>query len=281
MLKYILLSLVILIYVIISSIIIIKSDKRKKAVEHIQKKKIFLIFYEKKLLELLNIPKNKVGIFIYAIRLFIIITIIVMAIKMGFIALFFILAILSIIYSNMQNSKLVDATGIKYLPLINSFLDNYIPSIASGLSNDQAMLKFVHQENDENLSDWWLNKDNIINQVVVENKWLRIIEIYNMMRFNESKGLSNSLPVIEEMQKDLNTKQKYYEDYLAKMGEIKPIILSYYIGVPLLIMMSYSQTKDFWSTIWGFGASIVLAILFFTFQLLIYKLRKDTINSLF
>ena len=279
--KYILLSILMLIYVIFASVMIVNNSKKKKALEHLKKKNVFLTFYEKKIIELLNIPSSKIKVFIYTIRFLLLVALIFMATIMGFVTLFLVLSVLTVLYFNMQTSKLVDKTGVTHLATINSFLDTFIPSIASGLSNDQSMLKFVHSTEDANLTDWWLKKDDLTSVVKLDNKWTRIVEVYNMMNFIEEKGTGDPLSIIKEMQNDLNTKQKYYDEYRAKMGEIKPIMLSYYIGVPLLIVMSYNQTRGFWNTGWGLVAAIGLAILFAIFQFLIYKLKKDSINMLF
>ena len=56
---------------------------------------------------------------------------------------------------------------------------------------------------------------------------------------------------------------------------------SYYIGVPILIFISFEQTASFWRGIGGYLVSIALLIFFGVFKFLIFKLQKNTINVIF
>lgn len=271
-----------IIYMLVLVAVIKRHRNRKRAISHIVEDKFYIAFFEKKILEKINIPKRHEKTAVYIIRFAIIFAVIYCVASLGYwLTTLIACALLIITFANIQNKKTVEATGITYIEDVNIFLDSFIPAIASGKSNEQAMLQFVDAQGDENLFNWWMNKDNLSNQIVVENKWKRIIEIYNMVKFNEERGISNSLPIVEEMQKDISTKQKYYNDYKAKMGEIKPIVLSYYFGVPFIIMTSWSNTKEFWFSTGGLICCFVLAVLFFIFEMLINKIKKSTIESMF
>lgn len=272
----------VIVYVIVFTLAVNHNRKHKKIINRIQNKDSFYFFgFEKDLIEISGMTNEKAKKYIILLRILLLSLIVLVITKFGFIALFLFLAAATLVYSNNQNKKLIDDAGIRYIIIVNEFLDSYIPAISTGVSNDQAMLRFVRSQNDEELFNWWVNKSKPEFRLGIENKWRRIIEVYEMVRFNEERGISDSLPIIEEMQDDLNAKQKHYDDYQARIGEIKPIMFSYYIGIPIILFISWNQTQNFWSTIWGLVCAFVLAVLFFAFEMLIYKLKKSTIERIF
>ena len=272
---------IIFVYVIFLDIFFINRRKIKKAISNISihKEELYMFSYEKVLIESMQVSKDKQKIFLIVVRSLIIITSIFLSLQFGTIAIFFLGAIIITLFMNVKNKQLIESAGINYIETMNYFLDSYIPAISSGLSNDQAMLKYISSEENEELLEWWADKDTHL--LKINNKWQRIIEVYEMMNFNELHGISNSLPIINEMQKDLNAKQQFFNDYSSKIGEIKPIMYSYYAGVPLLLLISFHQTYAFWFSFFGAIAAFILVIFFFTFQILIYNIRKNTLKSIF
>ena len=107
------------------------------------------------------------------------------------------------------------------------------------------------------------------------------MDIYDIAKYNEEKGINDYTYILNELSKDYAQKQVYYNSFMARIGEIKPIMLSYYFGVPILIAISFGQTYSFWM---GFGGYIVATLvlgLFGLFKFLIYKLQKDTVKTIF
>ena len=279
-LENVILVSVVILYTIIAILAINNNRKHKKVIKKIQNKNNFYLFgFEKGLLEATGMQKSKAKKYIILIRIIALSLMVVIVIKFGFIALFLFCGVLILIYSNTQNKKLIESTGINYIIIVNEFLDSYIPAISSGLSNDQAMLKFVHSQNDENLFSWWVNRGDP--NFELDTKWKRISEVYEMVKFNEERGINDSLPIIEQMQKDLNSKQEFYDDYESKIGEIKPIMLSYYIGLPIILAISWKQAASFWNSIGGLVCAFALSVLFFAYEMFLSKIRKSTIETMF
>lgn len=279
-LENVILVSVVILYTIIAILAINNNRKHKKVIKKIQNKNNFYLFgFEKSLLEATGMQKSKAKKYIILIRIIALSLMVVIVIKFGFIALFLFCGVLILIYSNTQNKKLIESTGINYIIIVNEFLDSYIPAISSGLSNDQAMLKFVHSQNDENLFSWWVNRGDP--NFELDIKWKRISEVYEMVKFNEERGINDSLPIIEQMQKDLNSKQEFYDDYESKIGEIKPIMLSYYIGLPIILAISWKQAASFWNSIGGLVCAFALSVLFFAYEMFLSKIRKSTIETMF
>lgn len=256
-----------------------KKQKQEEALKQITNKTFVLYFWETKITDIIEIDAKYYRTIFIPLRILMCIGALYVSFKLGVTILFFVSAIIIALFMDNKTKILIEEAGIKYIENINLFLDFYVPALASGQSNNQAMLKFIGQENDPHLTEWWINKDS--KTFVVNNKWKRVIEIYEMMKFNEERGIDNSLPVIEEMQKDLSQKQVFYNEYSSKMGEITPILLSYYIFVPVLLVMSINQTQDFWFSFKGLIATIVLIILFLCSQFAVFKLREHTIKTLF
>lgn len=266
-------------YFIITFIYIRKRIRNNKAFQNLNKEEIGLLPWEKLLVEKIEFDKNYLKPIVYLSRVLLIIGVLALGYFIGAIALTLISGAIIIVLFNQKHKTLIHQAGVNYISTLNAFLDSYIPDISSGLSNDQAMLKYINGEEDEDLFDWWVNKDDPEYQVPI--KWARVVEVYEMIRFNEERGIDDSLPIIEELQKDLNTKQEFYNQYKAKMGEINPILLSYYVFVPIIMLISFNQNKDFWFTFYGLLASIGMIILFLASQFIIFKVRESATKTIF
>lgn len=266
-------------YFVITIVFFRKRAKRDKALQVVVKKDITLFFWEKALIDKLYLDKTYVKPVVYLFRIALVLVFLGAAYFFGTIAFVIAVGAVIVLFMNRKTADLINEAGINHISLLNTFLDSYVPSLASGLSNDQAMLKFINYMDDEDLFEWWMNKDEPSYKPKV--RWKRIIEVYNIIRFNEERGIDDSLPIIEQMQKDLSVKQEYYNNYSSKMGEINPIVISYYVFVPILLFISFTQTKGFWFSIWGVISSIILLVIFVISQFIIYKIKEKAIKTIF
>lgn len=273
------LILVVAIYFIGAVFYFVRRSKEQKAFEQLQKSSVRLFFWERKFLQSFSVNQRYVKPGIYVSRVILFVVFGMITLKIGSIAVFISLSALVLVFANRKTEGLIEEAGINTIPELNSFLDSYIPGLASGLSNDQAMLKYINHKDDELLYDWWVNRDNPTH--VINNQFKRIVEVYKMIKFNEDRGIEDSLPIIEQMQKDLNVKQEHYNDYKARMGEIQPILMSYYIFVPVLLFISLGQTRDYWFSIWGYVSAAALIVLFIGSQFMVFKIREGTIKIMF
>lgn len=271
--------LALIIYAAAVYFVMSKRKKQETAMKAVQKKKFKLLFYEKKISELLKVPEESMSKLFIPLRLGIVALMIIGAMLMGTIALIFVSAIIIIFFMDQKTKALIDETGVEYIGTLNQFLDVFTPSVAAGSSTDQAMLKYISDVNDENLFQWWLHKEDGLFEL--DSKWKSVVEVYNMMKFNETHGIANGLTVIEEMQKVMTQKEKFYNEFLAKMGEIQPIMISYYIAVPILLLISLNQVRNFWFGPWGLITAIIIILLFVGAQYLVYSIKKSTIKVMF
>lgn len=269
----------IIIYAISVFLVIGKRKKQDTAMKAVNNKKFRLLFYEKKVAEMLKIPDETLAKFFIPFRICTVALLVGAAYFMGTIAMIFVACAIIIFFMNEKTKALIDETGVEYIGILNQFLDVFSPSLAAGSSTDQALLKYVSDVNDDNLLQWWVHKEDGLFEL--DNKWKGVVEVYNMMKFNETHGVGNGLKVIEEMQKVMTQKEKFYNEFLAKMGEIQPIMISYYVAVPILLLISLHQVHDFWFGPWGIVCAIIIVVLFMLAQYLIYKIKESTVKIMF
>ena len=154
-----------------------------------------------------------------------------------------------------------------------------MPHISSGNSADQSLLGYIEYSRDVELAEFYEHRFDP--EYKLETHLRQIVDIYDIAKYNEEKGINDYTYILNELSKDYAQKQVYYNSFMARIGEIKPIMLSYYFGVPILIAISFGQTYSFWM---GFGGYIVATLvlgLFGLFKFLIYKLQKDTVKTIF
>ena len=273
----------IVIFIFVATWYIIKVKEEKDAENIIvgaNKQKAPIYFpWETYMLKRIDIKEKHIIPIFWTIRIVLAASFIGLFMKFGYVVAFFASEAALIVFYTAKEKELFVSSGLEFVDDLNRFLDMYIPAIASGLSNDQAMLKFIGEKGDEDLSEWYVQKDDI--SVEIPKRWIKVIGVYNMVRFDELKGIDNSIPVIKEMQDDMAAKQRYFNDYRSKIGATKPIALSYYIGVPLFLMVSVYRMPQFWFGVGGLIVSILLIALFAGFQFLFYKLKKGTMNAIF
>lgn len=257
--------------------------KRSKEIESLidikynEKAKTF--FFEEKLLKSLKIRPEKAKGFLFLERLILVFLIAFILFSYRGIAIFFVGAIVTSILFDDLSKKVIYDSGISNVPNIMNFINYFVPHINSGNSANQSFLGYIEYSGNEELREFYENIDNPDYKIPPHLK--QIIDIFDIARYNEEKGISDYVYILDELSKDMSQKQTYYNNYVSRVGEIKPICWSYYIGVPILILVSFQSTYSFWMGIWGWICSIVLLILFCIFKFLIYKLQKNTITTIF
>lgn len=243
------------------------------------KKGIKTFAFEDKFLKMFKVKPDSVRLFLYFER-FIVLSIISIAFFYfkGF-ALLIIGGIITIAMFADMEKKVIYESGITNIPRVVNFINYFIPHITSGNSADQSLIQYIDYAVDEELNEFYERKDDP--GYILPVHLQQIIDIYEIAKYNESKGNSNYVHILQELAEDISQKQVYYNQFVSHIGEIGPTVWSYYIGVPALIITSFSQTQNFWNGIGGYLISIALLILFGIFKFLIYKLKKDTINTIF
>ena len=235
--------------------------------------------FEDRILKRFNTEPDKVKLVLYIERIIILITLIISVYFFKGLALTGFMAIVIIFFADDAYRKVIYESGITNINKVMNFINFFVPHINSGHSADQSLLGYIEYSLDAELSEYWENKDN--QDYKIPTHLRQIIDIYDIAKYNEEKGISDYTYILNELSKDMAQKQVYYNSFISRIGEIQPIMWSYYIGVPILIGASLGQTYDFWMGIGGYVVAIILLILFAIFKLLIFKLQKKTINVIF
>lgn len=281
---FIVLSVLIVLILYISFVLIYihGKDKRKEIqllISINKKYKIKTLNFEDLILKKLSIDPNKVSYILYIER-FIIISIIVFGIViLRGIALALFGAIAITLVFDDAFKKIIYESGVTNIGRITNFINYFVPHITSGNSAKQSFLGYIEYSSDKELSEYYENIENPDYKLPEHLK--EIIDIYDIATYNEEKGISDYTYILNELSQDMAQKQVYYNSFVARQGEIGPIVWSYYIGVPLLVAISFSQTYEFWLGTGGYIISIILLILFTAFKFLIFKLQEKTIKTIF
>ena len=277
-------SVLIMLIVYIASVLIYihGSEKRRELqvlmdTSHDYEMKTFN--FENKILQKLQVEPDKVKYAIYIERILILSGIAVAFWFLRGIALAAFGAILVSFIANDSYKKVVYESGITNINRITNFINYFVPHINSGNSADQSFLGYVEYSADEELAAYYENRDNPDFKLPTHLR--QIVDIYDIAKYNEEKGISDYTYILNELSKDMAQKQIYYNNFVSRIGEIQPIMWSYYIGVPILIFISFGQTYEFWLGAGGYIVSFILLALFATFKFLIFKLQKKTINVIF
>lgn len=277
-------SVLIMLIVYIASVLIYihGSEKRRELqvlmdTSHDYEMKTFN--FENEILQKLQVEPDKVKYAIYIERILILSGIAVAFWFLRGIALAAFGAILVSFIANDSYKKVVYESGITNINRITNFINYFVPHINSGNSADQSFLGYVEYSADEELAAYYENRDNPDFKLPTHLR--QIVDIYDIAKYNEEKGISDYTYILNELSKDMAQKQVYYNNFVSRIGEIQPIMWSYYIGVPILIFISFGQTYEFWLGAGGYIVSFILLALFAAFKFLIFKLQKRTINVIF
>lgn len=276
------LLLVILIYIITIIYYIQHRNKIKDLDQFINEDRMEysrMFYLEERILKSLNIKPGKIKPVLWTIRIIVFGAIGVLLYMLRGVALTLVggLAV-TLIFDDLYK-KAVHDSGITNVSIVTNFLNYFIPHINSGNSADQSLLAYISYSGLEPLEEFYQRRGEPGYEIPTEIK--QIVDIWDIAKYNEEKGISDYTYILNEISKDMSQKQTYYNSFVSRISEIKPIEISYYIGVPAMIFMSFSQTYDFWMGVGGAICSVVILILFTVFKFLIYKLQKSTIETIF
>lgn len=238
-----------------------------------------LMFYEHMLIDKIHIEPEKIRFFIYGERIALGILVTVCAIAIRGLTILLFGAVLIIIMADQGYKTVIYNSGITNIPNVVNFINYFVPHINSGNSADQSLLGYIDYSQDPDLAEFYEHRDDPTFKLQPHIR--QIVDIYDIAKYNEEKGISNYSYILNEISKDYAQKQIYYNSFVARIGEIKPIMLSYYFGVPILIITSFRQTYNFWMGWGGVIVAILVLVLFATFKYLIFKLQKDTVTNIF
>ena len=271
-------------YISIMIIALTKTNKSATATNLLdlekREKEFKTMYFEEIILRSLKLQPKNMKLFIYLERIILIVGLSALLVAFRGLAFCFVGCIFAILFFNDAYKKVIYESGINNIVMVNNFINYFVPHINSGNSADQSLLGYIEYSNDEELRKYYENKSDIdINDIAPHVK--QIIDIYDIAKYNEEKGIADYTYILNEISQDYEAKSRYYNRFISSIGEIKPTEFSYYIGVPILIFISYNQTKDFWAGFGGFILSIALLGLFVLFKFLIFKLQKNTISKIF
>lgn len=241
--------------------------------------KTFIFDFERRLIEKANITPEKANKFLWIERIAILVVVVFLLISIRGLALGLVGAIFMMILFDDLYKRALYRSGITNIPNVTNFINFFVPHLVSGNGAEQSMLEYITKTENEELAEYF---DNINNPDYKLKPHLRqIIDIYDIAIYNEQLGHNDYTYIMNQISDDIAQKQTYYNGFIARIGEIKPICWSYYIGVPVLILVSYENTYTFWQSGWGWVIALVLLGFFSLFKYLIYKLQKKTIETIF
>lgn len=272
-----------LIIYIIVFLLYIKGDEKRKEIEFImsdnKKKRMKTFSFEDRMLEKIKVDPDSIKFILYLER-FLILTVFVtfMFILKG-LALAGFGAIFVGLYFKDAYKKVIYDSGITNIAKITNFINYFVPHINSGNSADQSFLGYIEYSNDKELAEYYENKDNLEYELPTHLK--QIVDIYDIAKYNEEQGIADYTYILNELSEDMSQKQVYYNSFVSRISEIQPVCWSYYIGVPLLIVISLQNTWQFWTGFGGIVLGFVLLVMFTLFKFLIFKLQQKTIIAIF
>lgn len=238
-----------------------------------------VFFFERALLDRLHIEPEKVHTALMVERVLLFIAIFVLFMTIKGITILFVGAVFITLFFNDAYKVVIYESGIENVPRVVNFINFFIPHINSGNSADQSLLAYIQYSRDDELAEFYEHKGDI--EYKLQPHLKQIVDIYDVAKYNEEKGISDYTYILNEIAQDYSQKQVYYNSFISRIGEIKPIVMSYYIAVPFLIILSMQQTYDFWMGIGGVIVAIVTLILFAIFKALIFRLQKQTVKDIF
>lgn len=192
---------------------------------------------------------------------------------LGWVSLYLVGEIMLILYKKVKTKQLEDDIGITYVDEFSRFLDMYIPSIQSGVSVDQTMMKYINTCTQPEILEWWYG-----DRKKIPHKFEKICKMYESGKYNEENGYQDSS---DEFQRDLRQQVKYFNLYKEKMGETKSIQYCLYVALPIMLVMSYNTQPIFWNGMGGIFTALGVLVAFGVFIFLTSNLEKSTCHKLF
>lgn len=248
--------------------------------------KIKMSAIERALITKLHIKSSKVRAVVWTIRLLFLGLAAVLYGVFGFMGICFCLAAVAYMLMDAQLKNQIEETGVNRIEDTVSFINAFTPQIASGKSAKQAFLSYtqslpVESHTKELLQEYIEAKDSDDYSYVTPTFISEITTIYENALYNEEKGVNDYLYIIEEAKADLFQKSGYYNEYLTRCNEVlRPIEISYYIGIPVIFIALFGTFRDFWFTPWGAVAALIVLGLFLAFKFTINRLNVNTLHKI-
>jgi hypothetical protein len=280
----IILLLTVFVYIAIVSVFAYNNHRRREveallSINTEKPKDPFMFGFERKFLYQYKIKPKKVVLLLWIERIAIIAALVAVVFVLKALAIAAVGAIVTVFLAKDAYDKVLFKSGVQNISHSLNFINFFTPHLISGDSADQALLGYIEYTEDPDISEFYQKKDDA--DYVVPSQLTQISEAYSIAKYSEETGSENYIDVLQEFSEDMAQKQTYYNNFLSRMGGIKPITWAYYIFVPVLIAVPWSYTADFWSGIWGIVDAIVILGLFVACQFLIYKIKKNTIILVF
>lgn len=283
--KQFLLVGLVFIYLVIAVVSIMKMKRRKDEEDFIKaevevltyksdiKEKISMLSFEKYIYSKLKIEDKKGMIWLFRIGAIAVLTF--LGFTLHLLAIFFAFEIIMILWVQIKDQEIEDEIGVSRTERINKFLDFYIPSVSAGTSVRQTMQNYIASFGDKDIIEWFYSTEA---DKLIPREWEEVINIYENGIASEDAGLPDKAPIYQE---EMDRLMQYFNNYKQKLGEIKPICWCYYIGIPVICIMSYNNLPEVWSTFLGFVLVAILCILFAAFSLFAQKAKKDCTEKIF
>lgn len=185
-----------------------------------------------------------------------------------------------------QLKNQIEETGVNRIGDTVSFINAFTPQIASGKSAKQAFLTYIQTLPVDSktrilLEEYAQARATNNAQYTVPAHISEITTIYENAIYNEEKGVNDYLYIIEEAKDDLFQKNMYYSEYKTRCKEVlRPIEISYYVGIPIIFIALFGTFSGFWFTFWGAVAALLVLLLFFLFKFTINRLNINTLHKI-
>lgn len=269
-------------YIILWIYYLQKREKDKVAAALFQdnsKPKLFTFNFENVIMDKLKVKPEDFRYALYVERFVLLLFIIALFYFVRGLALLICGAFIIMLIAKDSYEKVIYESGITNIPFVNNFINYFVPHIISGNSADQSFLGYIEYSGNQDLAEFYENRNSMTYEAPPHIQ--QIIDIYDIAKYNEEKGIANYTYILNELSEDISQKQIYYNSFVSKSGEINPIVWAYYVGVPILILLSWQNANDFWTGIGGIIVALILLLFFALFKFLIYKLQRDTVRLIF
>lgn len=262
--------------------------KQKLGTSH--KKNFIKIFsFEEKIMKKLGVPKERWQLFSVVIKLAVIVIALITYKAVGWLGLVVAGCVFVNLYFSDKLAKLLRESNVESLDVTLDFITIFKAEVSGGSSTLIAMQKYISQlESNRGWDKQFLNSyiDNpSITKLYDKYDYAHlnmVLYIYNMASYAEEKGYSDSIEgTIENIRENIIKKKRYYNQYVAKSSEIiRPITVSYYIGIPFMVFTVMDTTNGFWETWIGLIAAIVMLAIFVGFRFSVFKMSKSTMEGI-
>ena len=262
----------------------------KKKLGTSRKKNFIKVFsFEEKIMQKIGIPKERWQLFSIGIKVILFLVAILSYKAVGWLGLVIVSCIAVNLYFNDKLAKLLRESNVESLDVTLDFITIFKAEVSSGSSVLIAMQKYIVQLESTRTWDKQFLNNYIDNPSIVKlyDKYdyahlNMVMYIYNMAAYAEEKGYSDTIETtIENIRNNIIKKKRYYNQYVAKSSEIiRPITVSYYVGIPFMVLTVMDSTNGFWTTFVGLIAAIVMFAIFFGFRFSVFKMSKSTMEGI-